>query len=468
MIVNKKSIFLLRLFSDLLLLNIAFIIAAVLAQSSAILIERYYMFFLLVGLNILWIIAANSTGLYNDFHSRNFPFQFINILKGTAVQVIVSIMFIFIAKENLFTRNFIIYYAVLVIFFISIRTIIVRKTLKSLRKKGKNIRNLLIIGVGEIAHNFKKMIKSNPDFGYEFSGFIADNDDDNFEEDIAGKAKDLEQVINKLNIDEVVIAIEDKSDDFLDRIISVCNRNAVRTHIIPDYSKYISSKFQVSMFGNFPILTSRLEPLEEVYWRFIKRVFDIVFSLLVVLLVLSWLFPIIFIITKLTSSGPALFIQDRIGSKNKTFRCYKFRTMKVSEKNNSALFQPVIKNDPRVTLIGRFLRKSNLDELPQFFNVLKGDMSVVGPRPHTGVYEKVYIEIVDAIRIRYNVKPGITGWAQIHGLRGDVPDETQNILLTKRRIEYDIWYIENWSLTLDLQIILITMWQMLQGRTRGI
>ncbi|MCH9028191.1 MAG: undecaprenyl-phosphate glucose phosphotransferase [Bacteroidetes bacterium] len=468
MIVNKRSIFLFRLISDLLLLNIAFLIAAVLSQSWQTLIDRYYMFFLLVGLNTLWIFISNSFDFYSDFHSRNFPFQFINILKETVAQISMSILFIFITKEDLFTRNFIIYYAILLILLISIRVIIFRKALKSLRKKGKNIRNLLIIGDGEIGQKFRKMIEYNPDFGYKFSGFIKEKDTTDSDVDIVGKPDDLEQVIPKLKIDEVVIAVADKSDDFLNKIITICNRKAVKTHIIPDYSKYVSSKFQVSIFGDFPILTARLEPLEEIYWRFIKKVFDISFSLLVLLFLLSWLYPIIFIFTKLTSPGPVLFIQDRVGAKNKTFKCYKFRTMIVSAKNSASNFQPVVENDPRVTKIGKFLRKSNLDELPQFLNVLKGEMSVVGPRPHPDAYEKVYIKIVDAIRIRYNVKPGITGWAQIYGLRGDVPDEKKNILLTKKRIEYDVWYIENWSLTLDVQIILITIWQMLKGKTKGV
>jgi len=467
MIVNKKSIFYLRLFSDLMLLNIAFIIAAVLSQSWTILVIRYYMFFLLVGLNILWIFISNSSDFYNDFHSRNFPFQFINILKETAAQITASILFIFITKEDLFTRNFIIYYAILLILLLSIRVIIFRKGLKSLRKKGKNIRKLLIIGDGEIAYNFKKMIKSNPDFGYEFGGFLVDNDSRISNEDVVGIKEDLEQVISRLNIDEVVIAISDKSDEFLDEIITICNRKAAKIHIIPDYYKYVSSKFQVSMFGDFPILTARHEPLEEVYWRFIKRFFDTIFSLLVIIFVLSWFYPIIFILTKITSPGPVFFIQDRVGSKNKTFKCYKFRTLNVSAKSSESRFKPVLENDPRVTKTGRFLRKSNLDELPQFLNVLKGDMSVVGPRPHPDAYEKVYIQIVDSIRIRYNVRPGITGWAQIHGFRGDVTDEKKNIQLTKKRIEYDIWYIENWSLNLDIQIIMITIWQMLRGKTKG-
>jgi exopolysaccharide biosynthesis polyprenyl glycosylphosphotransferase len=222
------------------------------------------------------------------------------------------------------------------------------------------------------------------------------------------------------------------------------------------------------MFGDFPIITARREPLDDVHWRFFKRLFDIVFSLLVMILILSWFFPLVFVLTKLSSKAPVFFNQDRVGAKNKTFKCYKFRTMKVSDDNSTVSFQPVLENDPRVTKVGRFLRKSNLDELPQFINVLKGEMSIVGPRPHAVLYDKKYSKIVDAIRLRHNVKPGITGWAQVHGLRGDVADEEENIQRTKKRIEYDIWFIENWSMTLDIQIILITIWQMLKGKTKGI
>ena len=468
MIVNKRSIFLIRLLSDLLLLNVTFLIAAVLSQSWNTLIDRYYMFFLLVGLNILWILLSNTSGFYSDFHSRNFPFQFVNILKETAAQVITSILFIFLVKEDLFTRNFIILYTILLIFFISLRTIVFRKVLKSLRRKGKNIRNLLIIGTGEVAYNFKSMINSNPDFGYHFTGFVTETEINDSANDVVGKTDELEKLISELSVDEVVIAVKDKSDVFLDEIITICNRKAVRTHIIPDYFKFISNRFQVTMFGDFPIITVRKEPLEEVHWRFFKRMFDIIFSLLVIIFIFSWLYPIIFILTKIFSPGPVLFIQERVGIKNEKFNCYKFRTMIVSAKNSASNFQPVVENDPRVTKIGGILRKSNLDEFPQFINVLKGDMSVVGPRPHAVFYDERYGKIVDAIRIRHLVKPGITGWAQVRGLRGDVPDEEENIRRTKKRIEYDVWYIENWSLTLDIQIILITIWQMLKGKTKGV
>jgi putative colanic acid biosynthesis UDP-glucose lipid carrier transferase len=220
------------------------------------------------------------------------------------------------------------------------------------------------------------------------------------------------------------------------------------------------------MLGNFPIITSRNEPLEEVQWRAVKRIFDFTFSLFVVVFILSILFPIVALLIKFSSKGPILFVQERIGAKNKKFSCYKFRTLK-SDKQ-SGTFQPVTNNDSRITPFGRFLRKTNIDELPQFINVLKGEMSIVGPRPYPVPYDDRYEKIFEEIKLRHNVKPGISGWAQIHGLRGDVIDEEENKKLISKRIDYDLWYIENWSFGLDIQIIFLTIWQMIVGKSRGV
>lgn len=462
MIVNKKSIYIFRLLGDLLLLNCAFLLSAIVAQSWEILLDRNYMFFLLIGLNLLWIITSNYFNFYDDFHSRNFPLQFVNILKNTLLQILVTVFFIFLAKEDLFTRYFIIYYSLLLIVLACFRVILFRKVLKYLRRKRKNIRNLLIVGDGEIAKNFEQMILANPDFGYDLKRTL------NLQKEVPPDLlkEQIENSINSLNPDEVVIAFSDASRKLIEGIIKVCDKNAVKVHIIPDYLNFISNRFQITSFGDFPIITARREPLEEVQWRFVKRSFDFIFSLLVSVLLLSWIIPLVFILSRFFSEGSVLFIQKRIGTKNQKFNCYKFRTM-LPENELAEKFKPVVLNDPRITRLGRFLRKSNLDELPQFLNVLKGEMSVVGPRPHAVPYDDIYGKVVDEIRLRHNVKPGITGWAQIHGLRGDVADEEENRKRTRKRIQYDIWYIENWSFTLDIQIILITIWKMLRGKTEG-
>ena len=466
MIVNQRSIFFYKLLSDLLLLNCAFLISAVYSQSWEILLEKYYMFFLLIGLNLLWIVTSNYLNFYDDFFSRNFPVQFNNLLKNSLLQLIITITFIFLAKENLFTRYFIVYYFILLVIFVSFRVIIFRKILKFLRRKGKNVRNLVIVGEGELAHSFQEMILSNPDFGYSFKGFVSGNALEN-QSSLEELIENLEKTFLTTKVDEAVIAISEGSRHILEAIIKVCDKNAIKVHIVPDYHNLVSKRFQLSSFGGFPIITARREPLNEVQWRLVKRAFDIFFSFLVTLLILVWMYPIILIISMIFDNGPVFFLQERLGTKNRKFKCIKFRTMKY-EKVHVDEFKPVVENDPRITRVGKFLRKYNLDELPQFINVLIGDMSVVGPRPHAISYNDLYSKIVDEIRLRQNVKPGITGWAQIHGLRGDVIDDEENQKRTKKRIDFDLWYIENWSFFLDIQIILLTVWQMAVGKSRGI
>jgi len=465
MIVNKKSIYTSRLIADLILLNLSFIFSAILAQPFNVLLDRNYMFTLLLLLNIVWFINANLSGFYLDFFLRSFAFQFFNILKSIFIQVAVTVFFIFLAKEDLFTRNFIVFYGLILTTSISIRTAIFKEILISLRRKGKNIRNLLIIGAGEVGINFRDMINLNPDIGYRFIGFI---DDDVSDDDILGNTTELDEKIKEFNIDEVVIVLSKEPSEVLDEIIRICNINAVRIHIIPDYFRFLSNRFQITNIGNFPIITARQEPLEEANRRFLKRSFDIIFSFLIIVLLLSWLYPIIALLIKLNSKGKVLFVQKRVGAKNEMFDCYKFRTLTSKSSTQTEAFIPVVLGDKRVTTIGKFLRKSNIDELPQFFNVLIGDMSVVGPRPHAIPYQDLYGKLFEEIKMRHNVRPGLTGWAQVNGLRGDVEDREENDRKTLMRMKYDLWYIENWTMSLDLQIILMTIWQMIKGDTKGI
>lgn len=465
MIVNKKSIYTSRLVSDLVLLNLSFIISAILAQSLQTLLDRDYMFILLLLLNIVWFVNANLSGFYLDFFTRSFSFQFFNILKTTLFQVGLTVLFIFLTKEDLFTRNFILLYGLFLTLSISLRTAIFKNVLISLRRKGKNIRNLLIIGAEEVGKNFKETITRNPDFGYHFSGFLDNTSQD---DEVIGVLDQLDEKIKEKEIDEVIITLSSQPPELLDEIIRICNINAVRIHIIPDYFRFLSSRFQISSIGNFPIITARQEPLEEANRRFLKRTFDIIFSSFVLIFLLSWLYPILALLIKLDSKGKVLFIQKRVGVKNDLFECYKFRTLTSESSRETETFKPVLMGDKRVTGIGNFLRKSNIDELPQFFNVLKGDMSVVGPRPHAIPYQDLYGKIFEEIKMRHNVRPGVTGWAQVNGLRGDIEDEKENNRRTIMRMKYDLWYIENWTMRLDLQIILMTIWQMIKGDTKAV
>lgn len=460
MIVNKHTIYISRLLGDLILLNFSFIFSAVFAQSWQILLERNYMFLLLIILNFSWYFTSNILGLYQDIYLREYVNHFINIIKSIFIIILLTIAFIFFVKENLFTRNFIIYLSFFLFFSINLWTIVFRKVLKFLRRQGLSIRNLLIVGTGDIAEHFKKEVCDVPGFGYKFVGFV------NEEEFTKEKFDELQSSLMENKIDDVVIALSDNSSKFLDEIIRICNINAVKIHLIPNYIRFLSDRFEVSSIGNFPIITAREAPLEEASRRFLKRLFDIVFSGFITIFFLSWIIPIVSLLIKLDSKGQVFFYQERIGIKNKKFKLIKFRTMYQSSTNQE--FVATTPNDPRITKVGKFLRKYNIDELPQFINVLKGDMSVVGPRPHAIPYHEKYSEYFEEIKLRHSVRPGITGWAQIHGLRGDVEDEEENRKRTLQRIKYDLWYIENWSFKLDIQIILITIWQMISGKTNAI
>ncbi len=467
MSINQKSTYYLSLFLDLFIVNFSFIAAATLAQSFNILLQRNYMFVLMAIMNFVWYFVSNVIDYYEDFSIRNFSYQFIKILKNTAAQIITGIIFVFVTKEDLFNRNFILYYSILLVILTSIRTQVLKIILGQIRSRDKNIKNLIIVGAGEIAKDFHKIISNHSEFGYNFLGFIDNGSAEENIENILGHIDELEQILPQNNIDEVIIALPIFEAEQIDKIIRICNKNGARVYIIPDYFRFLSKKFQVSMIGNFPIITVRSEPLAEFHWQVVKRTFDIIFSSLVIVFILTWLFPLISILNKIYSNGPLLFIQDRVGANNKIFKCYKFRTMytNITQENK---FQPTVENDPRITKIGRFLRKSNIDEIPQFINVLKGKMSIVGPRPHALPYNEIYQNIVEDIKIRSWVKPGISGWAQIHGLRGDAIDIEENKKRTIKRIEYDLWYIENWTFWLDIQIILTTIWQMFRGETKAV
>lgn len=321
---------------------------------------------------------------------------------------------------------------------------------------------MLIIGANKIGQRFKDVITKNPEYGHRFVGFI----NDAAGADVLGDFSELDKIIKEKNVEDVVIALHTGSGIDLDEMVSICNKNAVKIHVIPDFFKFLSGRFQISSVSNLPVITIRDEPLNEFIQRFIKRFFDMIFSFLVTCFVLSWFLPIMSLLIRLDSSGPALFIQERFGMKRKPFKCMKFRTL-TYQKKSSVEFEPIVKKDPRVTRIGKMLRKTNLDELPQFINVLKGDMSVVGPRPLTKGVDEVYQKIYKDVKMRYNVRPGLTGWSQINGLRGEVAGEEENKQHILEKMKFDLWYIENWSLKFDIQIILITIWHMIRGDTKG-
>jgi len=462
MIVNKKSIYVTSLIIDFFLINISFIASYFISQSFQMSDASEHPYILIVIINFVWFFYTNSSEFYEEFLIRPFPIQIYNIFKLTLVISVFNVFALFLIKQQLFTRNLIVINGILVFLTISIRSIIFKATLRALRSKGKSIRNLLIIGANKIGERFREVITKNPEYGHRFVGFINNEKSD----DVVGTYEELDDVLKKKNVEDVVIALHSDSGVDLDEIVGVCNKNAVKIHVIPDYFKFLSGRFQISSVSNLPVITIREEPLNEFFRRFIKRLFDIIFSLLVIVFVISWFMPIVMLIIRIDSPGPAFFIQERFGMKRRPFKCIKFRTLTFN-KNTSVEFEPIVKKDPRVTRIGKILRRTNLDELPQFINVLKGDMSVVGPRPLTKGVDEVYQKAYKDVKMRYNVRPGLTGWSQINGLRGEVAGEEQNKQFIQEKMRFDLWYIENWSIKFDFQIILITIWQMIRGDTKG-
>jgi putative colanic acid biosynthesis UDP-glucose lipid carrier transferase len=462
--VNKKFIRS-QLFSDLVIIIISFIISASLAQSFQLFFVNYLLFLLLIVLLAVWYFSAKITGAYDNITLSPF-LRFTAILKNIFIQGFTEIVFIFISKELLFTRNFVLFYILLLVILIPLKTFLITKYFRVRKESGNNFNKLLIVGTGELGRNFYNQFTSYSNLDYRIAGFV-DKIKNNISDNLyLGSIEMLEKIIQQEGIDDVVLALDVTELQNYSKIIRICNNAAVRVHILPDYFQFMTKNLSLSAFDDFPIITLRTILLDQFHWKFIKRAFDLVFSLFVLVLIGSWLFLLIAIIEKLTSRGPVFYIQDRVGQKNKLFKCFKFRTMTVDPKRELS-FNPTMKNEMSITGLGRFLRKTNLDELPQFINVLFGNMSVVGPRPHAVQFDKKYSEFIEEIKLRHIVKPGITGWAQIHGLRGDSLNEDENKKNTRERIQHDIWYIENWSFGTDIQIIFLTVFQILKGKAKG-
>ena len=258
------------------------------------------------------------------------------------------------------------------------------------------------------------------------------------------------------NISEIYSTVSPEKNKNIYELAHIAETNFIRFKFVPDFRMFVNRAVHIDFARNIPVLSLRTEPLENLDSQIKKRWFDIVFSLFIIFFILSWLMPLVALLIKLDSPGPVFFTQLRSGKNNQAFLCYKFRSLKI---NDDAHNKQVTKDDDRFTRVGKFLRKTNLDEFPQFINVLRGEMSIVGPRPHMLKHTEQYSQILKHYMIRHYVKPGVTGWAQINGFRGEI--KTQIDL--RARIEHDIWYMEHWTMWLDLRIIVLTAYNTIKG-----
>lgn len=319
---------------------------------------------------------------------------------------------------------------------------------------GGNFRRVVIVGTGREVAQLVNFFNENPDYGYKLENVFDTKQE---------KKSDFEEVFKYLTnnkIDEVYCSLSSLSNTDLNKFVDYTDNNLKKLKLLPDNKSVLSRNLILDYYGIIPIVSLRDIPLDRRTNQIIKRAFDIIFSVIIILVILSWLTPLMAILIKLESKGPIFFKQKRNGLNYEEFYCYKFRSMRL---NAIADLKQVQKNDPRVTKIGSFMRKTSIDELPQFFNVLLGEMSVVGPRPHMVSHTEMYAKSVDKFMVRHFIKPGITGLAQTSGYRGEVENEKDII----NRVKYDIFYLENWSILLDIKIVILTVFNALRGEEKA-
>jgi putative colanic acid biosynthesis UDP-glucose lipid carrier transferase len=315
---------------------------------------------------------------------------------------------------------------------------------------------VVIVGHSPESIKLKQLFETRIDFGYRFLGFFSEKKQG---KDIKGKISDLKSFVLLNKVDEIYCSLDEMSNAQFRDLVLFADENNKTIKFIPDSKEIFSKNLKIEYYEFFPVLSLKKTILHEPSTKAIKRIFDIVFSILVIVGLLSWLVPLLAILIKLESKGPVFFKQGRPGLDEQEFFCYKFRSMQV----NGTTEKEASKNDPRVTKIGKFIRKTSIDELPQFLNVLLGDMSVVGPRPHLWSQNVTYGSRIQKYMMRHYVKPGITGLAQVRGFRGEIETDVDMI----NRIRLDVFYIENWSLFLDLKIIIQTVVNIFKGEEKA-
>lgn len=431
-------------------------------------LSYYLVFFLIPGnrelastniqliLNLSYLIAIL---IYNDAH--NFRGTHLDRIILYELKMLIVSLLIFITgiwimgDKDVPVVTTLTLYGVFVVV-LSIWWILSHKVLKFLRAHGINFKSVIIIGSGPMGRHLLDELQSDPGFGFKVVGFFDDAPEAAEVEGYKGTIADVEDFVANNPIDQMYCAVPGEAQSLMRRLLNIAENNAVDFFYVPQVSITLKRQYELHTISNIPALSLRPNPLSSMLNRFIKRIFDLIFSTIFLVVFFPLVYVPIAICIKLSSKGPVFFKQKRTGYRGKEFNCLKFRSMR--QNSNSDDLQAT-KGDARVTKIGRILRKTSIDELPQFINVWLGDMSIVGPRPHMVKQTTEYSELIDKYMLRHTIKPGITGWAQVNGYRG----ETKHLWQMQKRVEYDVWYAEHWSLMLDLKIIVKTVTNMLRG-----
>ncbi|MCT8332509.1 undecaprenyl-phosphate glucose phosphotransferase [Leptospira sp. 85282-16] len=393
------------------------------------------------------VISFLSIDLYHPRRGLSFSDELFAIITGVILNLLVVLSLLFFFRGESFSRLVIGYFAICTVILTSFSHYILRSFMQYLRSRGFNLKSVLVIGTGKSAINFSETIQKHSIYGYTVKGFVAGKKNLSPKKlKTVTNTVNLESFVKDNNLDLIVYALSHEEGDSLKEVIDIADFYGIDLKVIPSYEEIVTAKGRVEVLDGIPIISIRNIPLRLGYNLVLKRIFDILFSLFFIIL-FSPFYLIIALLVKFTSRGPIFYKQERVGLDNKVFGMLKFRSMIVQTKEKSDTLWTV-KDDPRVTVVGSVLRKLSLDETPQFFNVLLGDMSVVGPRPERPFYVEKFRNEHQQYMRRHAAKAGITGWAQVQGFRGDTSIE--------KRIEADIFYIENWSLLLDIKIILLT------------
>lgn len=446
---NQKILNYIHVFTDGIVIFLSFPIAfwirfEVFQGIISVPFENYVM--LAAGYTIIQLFTYAAFGLYQSFRKSRLWKELLCLWEGTALDAVLLLGWLFLMRDIHYSRWTLAIAFSLILSSLSLKRLVLRVTLRRYRQKGYNLKHVIIVGSGTMAQRYLREIMTSRDLGYNPVGYVADRaEPDMAQIPLLGNCGRLDILLEWYRPDEVVAALEAGELSEIPLVIEACEKAGVRLSIIPFYASYMPSHPQFDDLNGILMLNMRRIPLDNWANAFLKRAVDIL-GASILLILCSPVMLLCAIAVKLSSPGPVIFSQKRVGMGKKSFHMYKFRSMRLNDTQETGWSS---NQDSRKTRIGAFMRKCSLDELPQFWNVLRGDMSLVGPRPEVPYYVELFREEIPLYMVKHQVRPGITGWAQVHGYRGDTS--------VRARIEYDISYIENWSLWLDLQILVMTV-----------
>jgi putative colanic acid biosynthesis UDP-glucose lipid carrier transferase len=448
---------------DLLVINIVFLFCEYLFRKGLVItaaVIEYNSF--LYFLNFCWAGIGWISGIYTGKTIVNFELFSRKSMNAFLYFIGFTMLYLFFFRQISISRTYIVAVMAGISIFLLANRFFYLVIHQYFRKKEYLIKKIVVIGYNNLS---KKLVHylENDGINSQIIGFC--EEEENVHEisnyPILSNISHTLEECRHYGATEIYSTIAPEQNTALYDLIVGAERNCIRFRLVPDLGVFMKKQLFIDYLEDMPVISLRREPLEDLGNRIRRRMFDILISSLVILFILSWMVPLIGLLIWLDSKGPVFFVQSRSGKNNKSFPCLKFRTMVVNDQSDR---QQASRNDNRITRIGAFLRRTSLDEFPQFFNVLRGDMSVVGPRPHMLKHTDDYSRLLDKFMVRQFVKPGITGWAQVNGFRG----ETKNLYQMEERVEHDIWYMENWSLWLDVRIIFMTIYNVVRGEANAL